>query len=159
MYAKFDNGYIFKKPFYETEYGIALSILGKKSCYHCNFKGNGRKADIMIGDFWGATEADVFWNKYGVSSIFAETAKGNSFIKSTPGIKLFETSFDKAVQKNPMVIKSRTQKSHRDNFEKLFSTKGLIYAANHYYGWKGVLKSIVKKIIPSRMKQKILAKK
>lgn len=161
LYAKFDNGHIFKKPFYETEYGFAFSILGKKSCYNCNFKGNGRKADIMIGDFWGATEADVFWNKHGVSSVFAETEKGNSFLKSTSGITLFETSFDKAVQKNQMVIKSKTQHNYRDKFEELFSKKGLIYAVKHCYGWKGVLKNIVKKIIPYRMKPiiKTVAKK
>ena len=155
LYAKFDNGRVFLKPFYETEYGVAFSILGKKPCYNCKFKGNNRKADIMIGDFWGATEDDVFWNQYGVSSIFAETERGNSFLKSTPGLKLFETSFDKAVQKNQMVIKSKIQNKYRDKFLDLFSKKGLIYAAKHCHGWKGFLKNLVKKVIPFKIKLKI----
>ena len=157
LYAKFDNGHTFLRSFYETEYGFAFSILGKESCYHCNFKGNNRKADIMIGDFWGATETDTFWNRYGVSSIFAETEKGNAFLKSTPGIVLFETSFERAVQKNQQVIESRTQNDHRNHFKELLINKGLIYAVKHCYGWKGVLKNTVKKIIPYRMKQKMKA--
>ena len=151
LYARFKNGNIFQKPFYETEYGVAFSILGKKSCYHCKFKGNNRQADIMIGDFWGATEADVFWNKYGVSSIFAENEKGNSFLKATPNIMLFETDFDRAVQDNQMVIKLKSPNIYRDRFESLMNEKGLIYAANHIYGWKGILKKS-KKFIPHRLR-------
>ena len=161
LHAKFENGHIFQKPFYETEYGFAFSILGKKACYHCNFKGNNRQADIMVGDFWGATEADVFWNKHGVSVIFAETEKGNSFLKSTPGIILFDTNFERAVERNHMVIESKIQNIKRDRFEELLLNKGLIYATNHCYGWKGVLKNTVKKMIPNRMRPiiKIFAKK
>ena len=107
----------------------------------------------MIGDFWGATESDVFWNKYGVSSIFAETEKGNTFLKSTPGIVLFDTDFDTAVRKNPMVIKSKTQHRIRDKFEALLSQRGLIFAVKHCYGWKGVLKNTVKKLLPSKLKR------
>ena len=161
LHAKFENGHIFQKPFYETEYGFAFSILGKKACYHFNFKGNNRQADIMVGDFWGATEADVFWNKHGVSVIFAETEKGNSFLKSTPGIILFDTNFERAVERNHMVIESKIQNIKRDRFEELLLNKGLIYATNHCYGWKGVLKNTVKKMIPNRMRPiiKIFAKK
>ena len=152
LYAKFENGRVFKKSFYETEYGFAFSILGKKSCYNCQFKGNNRQADLMIGDFWGATEADAFWNKYGVSSIFAETEKGNAFLKNTPNIMLFESDFDRVVQSNPMVIQSRSPNKYRDRFESLMNEKGLIYAVNHVYGWKGFVKNRVKKLIPHRLK-------
>jgi len=157
LYAKFDNGQVFQESFYHTQYGMAFSILGKKACYHCNFKGNNRQADIMIGDFWGATQDDPFWNKYGVSVIFAETEKGDAAIKATPGITLFDADFDRAVQKNPMVIKSKQQSRHRDHFEQLLSKKGLIYAANHCFGWKGVLKNAVKRVLPSGMKKKMKA--
>lgn len=152
LYAKFDNGKIFKKPFYETEYGFAFGFLAKKSCYYCKFKGNNRKADIMIGDFWGATETDAFWNTNGVSSIFAETEKGNTFLLSNPDITLFETSFERAVQKNPMVIKSMPPNIYRDRFEMLMNEKGLMYAANHIYGWKGILKKGIVKLIPRRLR-------
>lgn len=104
----------------------------------------------MVGDFWGATEADAFWNKHGVSSVFAETEKGHVFLKSVPDITLFETSFDRAVQNNPMVIKSKIPHKRRDQFEKLLSEKGLIYAAKHCQGLTGILKNAVKKILPKK---------
>lgn len=129
LYAKFEDGQVFEKPFYKTEYGYAFSVFTKESCCRCGFKGNNRQGDLMVGDFWGATEEDDYWNPYGVSVIFAETDQGHDFLRSTPGIKLFPASFEKAVEKNPMVITSQTRKGERDQFEKLLRKKGLIYAA------------------------------
>lgn len=157
LYAKFENGKTFKKPFYETEYGYAFSILGKPSCYACKFKGNNRQGDIMIGDYWGATENDVFWNSRGVSSIFAETDKGDAVITALPGIKLFPTSFEKAVEKNPMVIKSKERSPKRAAFEKLLSENGLVYAVNHSLSFKSKVKKALFAILPNSVKP--LAKK
>lgn len=136
LHAEFANGKVFEKPFYDTEYAFGFSTWGRKSCYSCKFKGNNRCGDIMIGDFWGATEKDEFWNKNGVSSVFAETEKGNEFLKSVPGIKLFPTTFERAVEKNPMVIKSKTKKGNCDKFSALLKEKGLMYAAKHSVGLK-----------------------
>ncbi len=147
LYAKFKNGKVFEKPFYDTEYGYAFSVLGRKSCYDCKFKGNNRQADIMIGDFWGASKDDEFWNKYGVSSIFSYTQKGDDFLKSVTGIKLFATTFEKAVEKNPMVITSKKCSENRDKFSNMLSKKGLMYAARHSIS----VKSKIKKLIPKRL--------
>ena len=155
LYAKFDNGETYQKPFYETEYGYAFSVLGKLPCYNCKFKGNNRQGDLMIGDFWGATDGDIYWNKYGVSSIFAETDKGNAFINATPGIKLFQTTFEKAVEKNPMVIMSKEQHNKRDMFANLLSKYELISAVNHSIGLKGRAKKMIKKVIPNSLKPTI----
>lgn len=152
LYAKFENGKVYQKPFYETEYGYAFSVLGKPSCYDCQFKGNNRQGDIMIGDFWGATDRDVFWNKYGVSSIFAETDKGNAFLSAIPGIKLFRTTFEKAVEQNPMVIRSKTKSAKRDEFFGLLSKYELISAVKYAIGLKGRVKRIIRKMIPKSVK-------
>ncbi|MBR2500558.1 MAG: Coenzyme F420 hydrogenase/dehydrogenase, beta subunit C-terminal domain [Clostridia bacterium] len=157
MYAEFENGEIFTKRFYQTEYGIAFGVLGKDACYDCKFKGNNRQGDIMLGDFWGATEKDIFWNKYGVSSIFAQTDRGNDFLKSTPNIRLFSTTFERIVENNKMVINSKKRNKDRDRFLKLLSKKGLIYAANHYTGFKGDVRKVISKVIPK--KHKLLLKK
>lgn len=131
LYAKFANGQEFEKPFNSTEYGFAFFVLGKESCYNCRFKGDKRCADIMIGDFWGVTEEDEFWNKKGVSVIFAETDKGNEVLNVLQGVKLFPTSFEKAVTNNPMVLKSKVRNLQREKFKKLFEEKGLMYAVRH----------------------------
>lgn len=131
LYAKFENGKVHQKLFYETEYGYAFNMLSKPSCYNCKFKGDNRQADIMIGDFWGATEDDEFWNNGGISSIFAETDKGNAIIKSIPSLILFPLAFERAVEKNPMVVRSKRCSAKRDSFAELLQKKGLIYAVNH----------------------------
>ena len=131
LYAKFENGEFFEKPFYHTEYGYAFSVMSKRSCYSCQFKGNNRTGDIMIGDFWGAQPADNFWNVNGVSSILVHTPAGNEFIKSIDEIKLFPTTFERIVEKNPNIIKPRTARSESRKFEKLFNEHDLFYSAKH----------------------------
>ncbi len=151
LYAKFVNGQEFEKPFYSTEYGFAFSVLGRESCYNCRFRGDRRCGDIMVGDFWGATENDEFWNKKGVSVIFAETEKGNKAVKALKGVKLFQTTFEKAVASNPMVIKSKAKNPQREKFSKLFEEKGLIYAAKHSVSLSNRIKNFAVKCIPKPM--------
>lgn len=153
--AKFQNGQVFQKPFYETEYGIAFATLGKESCYQCKFKGNNRQADLMVGDFWGATEADVFWNSYGVSCIFAETEKGDAFLKATSGIKLFPTTFERAVESNQMVIKSKSRHAKRDKFAEDLAKKDVIYAAKQTLSYRSRIRKIVFKFVPKGFKSKL----
>lgn len=145
--AEFKNGKIFESPFYSTEYGFAFRTLAKESCYNCHFKGNNRQADIMIGDFWGANSSDEFWNKNGVSSIFAETEKGNNFIKEVPSLKLFDTTFERAVAENPMVVVSRKPNKNKDNFSEMLSNKGLFYAVSHSVSFKTKVKKMIKRLL------------
>lgn len=150
LYAKFDNGEVFKKPFDRTEYGIGFYTLGKEPCYDCKFKGNNRQGDIMIGDFWGAKPEDEFWNEYGVSSIFAETEKGDTLLKAVPGIALFPTTFERAVASNPMVIASKRANGDRKKFSNLLLEKDLMYAVKHTQSF---LKSKLKKLMPKKLKK------
>ncbi len=152
LYARFENGKKFEEPFYSTEYAFAFSLLGRESCYNCKFKGDFRRGDIMIGDFWGATEEDEFWNKKGVSVIFAETKKGNKEIESLQGVKLFRTTFEKAITRNPMVIKSRIKNPQREKFAKLFAEKGLMYAVKRCSGFKQRTRKAIAKCIPQPMR-------
>jgi len=155
LYAKFENGKTFLRPYYDTEYGYASAVLGKKSCYDCRFKGNDRQADLMIGDFWGATPQDEYWNKLGVSSIFAETEKGDALINATPGIRLFPSTFEKAIVKNSMVIRSREVKPNRDEFAALLEKEGLIQAVRHSLRPAAKLKKFVVRLFPNSFKPKV----
>lgn len=148
LYAKFQNGQTFEKEFYSTEYGYAFSVMAQPSCYQCRFKGNNRTGDIMIGDFWGSNKNDVFWNDKGVSAILVHTAKGHSFLQSTNGIKLFNTTFEKIVSSNLMVIQSRTPSPEKAKFETLFSQKGLFYAVQHSKSLKRQCKELLKSFLP-----------
>lgn len=146
LYAKFENGKEFKKRFSYTEYGYAFSVLGRASCYDCKFKGNNRCGDIMLGDFWGVNENDTFWNAKGVSLIFAETEKGNELIKNLKNVRLIPVSFERAVEKNQMVIKSKNKSVNYDKFRKYFHKKGLMYAVKRTKGIKGSIIGLARKI-------------
>lgn len=128
LYAKFEDGQVFKKEFADTEYGYAFTVYGKNACYKCKFKGNNRTADIMIGDFWGVSEKDRFYNELGVSVVFVHTAKGQKYLESIDELTLFETDFETAVRKNQKVIVSKKKHPEKDSFEKNFKEGGLMYA-------------------------------
>lgn len=131
LYAAFENGQVYEKPFYHTEYGYAFATMAGKACYTCRFRGNNRTGDIMLGDFWGATEQDAYWNKEGVSSILVHTEKGEALLRETEDLRLFDTTFQKIVAGNPNIIKPRDDRPNRAKFEQLLESRGLLYAVEH----------------------------
>lgn len=147
LYAKFENGQVFQERFYHTEYGYAFSVMAKKACYNCQFRGNNRTGDIMIGDFWGATEEDEFWNKKGISAILVHTQKGDDFINSTDGIKIFPSTFERVVKQNPNVVKPRSVHKQTAKFEKVFAERGLFYAVKYSKGFLRRVKAFIKKCL------------
>jgi len=147
LYAKFENGEIFHERFYSTEYGYAFSSMAMPQCYSCQFRGNNRTGDIMLGDFWGATEKDVFWNEKGVSSILVHTTKGNDFLLSTKDISLFPTTFEKILEKNQNIVKPRAKTRTTDKFTKLFENHDLFYSVKHSKPIKNRIKAFIKRLI------------
>ena len=147
LYAKFENGQVFQKSFYHTEYGYAFSVMAKKSCYTCKFRGDNRTGDIMLGDFRGATEQDVFWNKNGVSAILVHTLKGDTFLNRTGEIKLFETTYSRIVKENHNIIKPRRMRKETEKFQELFAQRGLFYAAKHSKTRITRIRAIIKKML------------
>lgn len=107
LYAKFSNGEVFQQKFNETEYGKIFYALSKRGCYNCPFRSGLRQWDLTIGDFWGTTENDSFWNPAGVSAILAHTEKGDAFLKSTPNIQLFDASVQRIIAGNPCLVSPR----------------------------------------------------
>lgn len=125
LYAMFEDGFSYLHPFYDTDYGIAFSLLSRPSCYNCVYKGNKRVADMTIGDYWGCTEEDAFWNSGGVSSVFVHTEKGNILVECLSGVKLFGTDYAHASAANPMIENSLPSSPLRNIFSRLFVIFGL----------------------------------
>ncbi len=130
--AEFQNGKVYEKNFFETEYQKVFEIIGKNACYHCAFKGNSRIGDIMIGDFWGCQKSDPFYNYSGVSVIFAETEKGNKLLNSISELRLFETTFEKAVEHNALVVNQRVQSAWYEELKTEVDQKGIIRGVHHF---------------------------
>ncbi len=145
LYAAFENGAVYEKPFYHTEYGYAFATMAGKACYSCKFRGNNRTGDLMLGDFWGATEQDEFWNKEGVSSVLVHTEKGKKLLLETEGVRLFDTTFQKIVAGNPNIIKPRDVRPNRAKFEQLLESHGLFYAVEHSKSFLSRIKAKLKR--------------
>lgn len=145
LYAAFENGAVYEAPFYHTEYGYAFATMAGKACYSCKFRGNNRTGDLMLGDFWGATEQDKFWNKKGVSAILVHTEKGKRLLLETEGVRLFDTTFQKIVAGNPNIIKPRGDRPNRAKFEQLLASHDLHYAVKHSKSALSRLKAALKR--------------
>ena len=145
LYAAFENGEVYEKPFYHTEYGYAFSTLAGKACYTCRFRGNDRTGDLMLGDFWGVTEQDAFWNKEGVSSILVHTEKGKDLLLDTPNLRLFDTTFQKIVAGNPNIVKPRSRRANCAKFEQLLAGHDLFYAVKHSKSLPSRIKALLKR--------------
>lgn len=129
--ADFVNGQYYEEELLKTEYGKAFGIYAKEGCYSCRFKAFNSKGDVMLGDFWGASEKDEYWNEKGVSLVIAETEKGENFIKNCRYIKLFKAEMKSATNSNPSIMKPRKKHRDYDRFEKLYKKKNLFYATKH----------------------------
>lgn len=145
LYAEFKNGKKIIEPFYESDYGIAFMMMSKPMCYKCNNKGDNYKSDITIGDYWGCREGDIGYNKYGTSVAFVHSCKGDKFINSLSGFKLYTTDFQKAVAENRRYLYPTEKTVKSENFKKNFDQKGLKYAVKKHLKFKGIIKRKLKK--------------
>ena len=84
-----------------------------------------RVADITLGDYWGCTPEDIFYNPSGVSVIFIHTEKGKSLLEGVRDLGLTETEFEHASKANPMLHTSKTKNPRRDIFTEALAEKGL----------------------------------
>lgn len=146
IHVEFENGHVYEKNFYGSEYEYAFSIVGKKCCYNCKFKAENHVGDILIGDFWGADRNDIFWNDKGISSIIVITQQGEKILKECSSLKLFESGKKRIIQSNPMIIMSRSRKKEAEKFLMLLRKKGFMYAVRRCK----TLKEKIKNIIPQK---------
>ena len=66
-----------------------------KSCYDCKFKNELSKADLSIGDFWGASDNNTpFDKKLGINVVIAHTEKGLDLLNK---INVDKVELDKAL--------------------------------------------------------------
>ena len=98
------------------------------SCHSCTYKGDNRVADITIGDYWGCTDSDPFYNPAGVSVIFVHTEKGAALLEGVRDLKLTKTEFEHASRANPTLFRSKAKSPQREVFAEVFAEKGLAAA-------------------------------
>lgn len=132
VFAEFENGKKYVKPFYQTEYGIAFSNLSRESCYNCKYKNNNHKGDLSIGDYWGIKECDKGYNKFGTSVAICQTFKGESFLTSLNNILLYDADLDRVLAGNPRYLEAKQKLYESIQFQKIFESHGIKRATFKY---------------------------
>ena len=135
--AVFENGKVYMNPFYETDYGIAFSIMSRPSCYNCQFKSSNHRSDITIGDYWGLTPANKQeWNDKGVSIAFVRTEIGGALINSIRDICVVnETDAEFAMAHNALMNIKKEKNPLYDKFLSDFQKYGLHAAVVRRYSF------------------------
>lgn len=97
----------------------------RESCYDCRFKGDNNKADIILGDYWGAevTKHD-FYDQNGVSAVIVNSKKGKElWAKITDNVDYEDGNYEDIIQYNPSLKKSIPRPIYRqevfNNFDVL----------------------------------------
>ena len=144
LVLEFENGEQMAMPFYQSDYGMGFAVLSRESCYHCVYKGDGKAADITVGDFWGATTTDAFWNARGISAISVHTQQGKKLLQMTTDFNMFAVEYERIVKGNPHMEESVFRDRFTDVFKLLFHNLGLHRAARMFRMYRNIVTSIKK---------------
>lgn len=152
LHIEFENGYVYEKPFRESDYAYAFGHFSRSSCCNCKFKGEGHISDIILGDYWGISTDAKGYNHYGVSAIICKTFKGEELVKKidTSIFNLFPGDAYDIISHNPMYYKSRVAGKDHDAFKSNLMSKGLEYAVKKDCGSIKYYLMKIKRIIRSK---------
>lgn len=88
---------------------MGLGIASRPSCYHCQYKGFPRVADITIADFWGVEKylPQEFDNNLGTSLIMCNSKKGLDYFDESVRkyLNVLETDISNTFGANPALTK------------------------------------------------------
>ena len=131
--AEFDNGKIFEKNFYESDYGYAFANFANQPCFHCNARGLNHIADVTVADFWGLTEKMQGFNKNGVSIILARSQKGQQLVNliDTNNFELSEANPEFIITHNGAYFTTRVKPKNYERFLANLNALGLHKAVSH----------------------------
>lgn len=100
----FDNGKVYYGVLMDDDFrrGYHTNVFCRPSCYHCQYKGFPRMADITIADYWGIEKVDKnLDNNIGTSMILLNSKKGiEYFEKVKDRLEWEETGFDSILPGN-----------------------------------------------------------
>lgn len=106
----FDNGKAYYGVHMDDDFrrGYHTNVFCRPSCYHCQYKGFPRMADITIADYWGIERVDKnLDNNIGTSMILLNSKKGiEYFEKVKDKLEWEETNFDSILPGNIALRKS-----------------------------------------------------
>ena len=117
----FDNGTVktSNEDLYSLMFGVGM--INRPSCFQCPFTNTNRKADITIGDFWGAEDYKSELTEelpFGISVLITHTEKANDLLPAIRNyMKLEDISINQAIgKKQPQLSYPMKEPSNRKRF-------------------------------------------
>ena len=98
------------------------SLISRKSCAHCTFKGQNRASDLTLSDFWGVqTVFPEAYRKAGTSLVLVQSEKGQgAFSSICDQLDVKPVDIAAALQGNPAYYVSMSPHTRRSEcFEKM----------------------------------------
>jgi coenzyme F420-reducing hydrogenase beta subunit len=126
----------------------------RPACHNCQYTNFFRPSDITIADFWGIEAClPEFKDKYGVSVVIINTAKGRSlFSKFKDDTYTVESNIEDCALKQPNLHTPTPQNPRRDAFWADYYQRGFVFVIKKYtrYGLKkkvlDTLRSLLKRM-------------
>lgn len=157
--AEFENEKKYCHQLSSSSFGYGFQIVKRPSCENCIFKNDNRKADFTIGDFWGTKPNVEYYNRYGVSVVFARTKKAkciieNSLFDDLDYVKRVDGSV--AVASNPRQLTGKpglikTAPEIRKKYFELFNENGKSSDAFKYFYKHTPLKTKIYMCVPAKL--------
>jgi acetyltransferase-like isoleucine patch superfamily enzyme/coenzyme F420-reducing hydrogenase beta subunit len=116
------------------------NMIDRLSCYHCQFKGYPRIADITLADFWGVEKvAKQLDNNTGTSAILVNSRKGEDFIqKVSKRLIIQEVKIEDIQPFNRALVQPSIRPNYnRDDFFKDLETMPFDKLGDKYFPIKG----------------------
>lgn len=146
-------------------YYFLNGVIYRENCYSCKYACKNRPGDLTIGDYWGIErehpeliEGKKIDDFKGVSVVIANTQRGIKFVDDNAGLfKLFDSTFEKASRYNTQLNEPTKYDLRRVDIIEMYKNGG--YSAiekNFQKSFKfKKYKSIIKSLIPHKMKRKL----
>ncbi len=129
MRLEFTNGQVIEEPYLENWFvkGFLGNLYLRSSCYHCHFKGLNRRADITLGDAWGAEKfAQNFGDNFGISLVLLNTCKGKGAFNAIQEKCIWQTcNYELAMVENPCAVSSSSCPAGREIFWQQYQSLGV----------------------------------
>ena len=159
MRLEFTNGKEFEE-IHRTDLfmqGFLKNLCLRPSCYHCSFKSKSRSADITLADFWGIQHVmPEMDDDKGTSLVVVHSQKGKQLFEAIKrNLKYKPVDLDLAIQYNPSMIKSVTERPEREKFITEIQKKRFDKVVNKYCNPKVTLITRIKRKIKSIIKKMI----
>ncbi|SKB63937.1 Coenzyme F420-reducing hydrogenase, beta subunit [Lachnospiraceae bacterium] len=124
----------YARVFNDDEYmhGFLSNLYLRPSCYKCGIKGQNRKSDLTIGDFWGVQEEEPeIYDEKGVSVLLVNNEQADRFLLEIKDELFLRTvDINKVIKHNSCLVRPVDPNVMTGVFYRDYTRKGVKWAVN-----------------------------